>query len=169
MTPFTAFYAPLRSLLGDRQTEGAWTYEDGTLASALSGTFAMGRSPAGFALATDEGAAVSSANIGDATQVKPDVDLGGNFARICYEAARLLVLGEDGAVRVQTRAFSVSDQGDRRRDLLAQLELWIREGQIDELFDVSQRFVQWASAGVKLTDYPGIRLPSAAALPEIVF
>lgn len=158
MTPFTAFYEVLRSLLGDRQVNGAWNYPDGVLASALRTCFATGRAPARYTLADDGGAIITAANLGDATQVFQDVSLGGDLARICWFTVKGLIIGEDGKMSVQTRSVSVRDGGDRKEDLLVQLELWIREDQIEGLFDTAQKFAQWAHAGVQPRDYPALEV-----------
>lgn len=158
MTPFTAFYEPLRLLLGDRQSNGAWNYEDATLASALRTVFATGRQPAAYRLVDDAGVAVTPANLGDATQVSPAVALGGDFARIAHVTAKALILGEDGQISVNTRSVSVRDGGERKRDLLIHLELAIRDDQIDDLFDTVQRFAQWCAARVQPADYPSVNV-----------
>lgn len=155
-TPLSAFHATLRSLLGDRQANGAWNYPASTLDAALRGVFATGQAPAGYALHDADNAAVDAAGLATATQISPPVALGKDFAMLCWRAAMGLVCGEDGQGRIVTRAMSIADGGDRKRDLLIQLDLWIRESQIDELFDTAQRFVQWATAGVQAKDYPTV-------------
>lgn len=157
-TPFSAFYESLRSLLGDRQVNGAWNYPDAKLDSALRTAFATGRTPAPYALADANGDAVTlTANgLQSATQILQEVKLGGDFARICWHACKGMIIGEDGRMHVQTRSVTIRDGGDRKADLLVQLDLLIREGDIDSLFDTTQRFAQWAAARVQPADYPGL-------------
>lgn len=159
-TPFSAFYESLRSLLGDRQVNGAWNYPDARLDSALRTAFATGKTPAPYRLADGDGdpVALTANGLQDAVQVQQEVTLGGDFARICWHACKGLVVGEDGKMHVQTRSVTIKDGGDRKADLLVQLDLWIREGDIDALFDTSQRFAQWAAARVQPADYPGMEV-----------
>lgn len=156
-TPFSSFYEPLRSLLGDRQVQGAWNYTDEALASGLRTCFATGKAPAGLSLADDSGGAITTAAaLGDATQVAQDVKLGSDMALLCWWTIKGLVVGEDGKMSVQTRSVTVRDGGDRKAELLMQIELWIREAQIDQTFDTTQRFAQWAAARVSPGDYAGL-------------
>ncbi|GEM_PF-4820416 len=111
----TDFYDPIRSILGDREVHGMWNYSDTTLASAVKTLFKVGRAPQGYVLD------------GVGGTITPDVQAGNDYALICYDAALLLIGGEDGAIAYRTRVISVHDQGHRKRDLLSELRQLIYE------------------------------------------
>lgn len=114
---FDKLYDVVRLILGDRQVHGNWLYPNGTIDSSIKATFLLGRGPSGFALNDPQ------------DQITPDFEAGGGdpYALTCYESALLLVGGEDGAMRIQTRALSIQDSGDRKRDLLSELKQRIYE------------------------------------------
>lgn len=110
-TPYTSFYTPLRTVLGDRDAYGLYAYPDADLVAALDVIFLTGGGPDGFTAA--------------AGQITPEVEAGDDFALILFRAALLLITGEDGAGSMRTRALSVSDQGQRKRDLTTELRIKI--------------------------------------------
>lgn len=113
-TPFTVLYDPLRAILGDREVNGVWHYAQETLASGLRAVLLTGAGPAGYTLkGSDPYAAV---------EVEPELQLGDDAALLLYDAVMLLVRGEDGALSWNTRSLSVRDGGDRKKDLLWELE-----------------------------------------------
>lgn len=107
---FDFFYDTLRLILGDEQVHGIWNYSDEKLDTAVKSVFMLGRAPTSYAL--DQ----------DTDIITPDVKQGDDYALVCYEAVLLTVGGEDGAMRIQTRELSISDEGHRKRDLLAELK-----------------------------------------------
>lgn len=112
-----ALYEVLRLILGDRQVHTLWNYDDATLRSGLRAVFLLGRGPDGYKLA-----------VGSSTDtITPDFTDGDPYALTCYEAALLLIGGEDGAIRLQTRDVTLADSGERKRDLLDELHQLIYE------------------------------------------
>lgn len=99
----------MRTVLGDRQVHGAWNYPDADLDGAIKAVFLLNRGPAGFRLNVAE------------DQIDPEFTTGDQFALVCYDACLLRIGGEDGAIRVQTRAVTLADEGHRKRDLLYEL------------------------------------------------
>jgi hypothetical protein len=152
-TPFSAFYGPLRTLLGDRNVGGLFMYPDETLDSGLRTVFAVGKQPTGYSLLTGGGDAVTTGNLSDADKITPDVSLGDPFALICLWTAKFLISGEDGAFRYTTRSISVADKGDRKRDLLCELEVRIDELLAGECFGTLQSFASWILAGAEEAEY----------------
>lgn len=147
MTAFETFYPVMRAILGDRQVGGMWNYTDADLLSALRAVFALGRAPEGYAM--------DPANPATGANVTPDVALGDVFALIAYDACLILVAPEDGKNSYRTRSISVTDGGDRKRDLLFELERLtsaIRDG--DCVFATYQTFAAWA--GVREQVEPGL-------------
>lgn len=158
MTPFSAFYLPLRGLLADRFENGSWGYPDEVLDSGLRTCFAANWNPPNYFLSDGTNAVTTLAGLADAIGVTPDIALGGDLALLCYYTVKGMIVGEDGAMAVNTRSVSIRDHGERKRDLLIQLDLWIRNGEIGQRFDTAQRFAQWAAARVQPADYPGMNI-----------
>lgn len=135
----TDFYPTVRALAGDRQIHGVWNYGDADLLSAVRSVFLLGRGPDGYALATP---ALS------ATTFTPDIPSTepASFAQICYEAVIVLLTGEDGSMTIQTRAMTVRDGGERKRDLLMEMRQRLAEiGGGGFSFTVVEEFIQAAS------------------------
>jgi hypothetical protein len=134
MTPFSLFYLPLRVLLGDNDPHQVYQFQDTALDSALRTVFLFGRGPEGFELAGDRS---------EATQITPDLPSGNEFALVAYEAGLLLMGGDVGANSYRTRPVSVTESGDRKRDLLAELRTKIYEIRAGDGFDTYQSFIDW--------------------------
>lgn len=133
-TPLSAWYAPLRSLLGDAEgMYGDHDYPDAVLDSAVRTVFAQGKAPTGCTLRNDSDAAVTVANLQDSTNVFPllslSPDASGAFAfgEIFLRAARLCVGGEEGGMGITTRPMSVRVSGDRNKRLIDWLECEISD------------------------------------------
>lgn len=107
---FDKFYPVVRTILGDEQIHGIWYYSNDRLDSALKSVFLLGRGPDGYKLNDDQ------------TAITPDPPSGDPYALVSYEASVLLMGGEDGAVRMHTRAVSLVDGGDRKKWLLIELK-----------------------------------------------
>lgn len=107
---FAKLYSVVRSILGDEEVHGLWYYADARLDSAIRSIFLLGRSPGGYGLSEDQNSIV------------PDLKTGDDFALVSYETSLLLIGGEDGAVKMHTRAMSLADEGHRKRDLLVELK-----------------------------------------------
>lgn len=126
----------MRAVLGDRQVMGVWHYPDVDLLAALRGIFALGRGPAGYAM--------DPASVSSGTGVAPEVAFGDDWALITYDACFLLIGGEDGRLSYRTRSLSVRDGGDRKRDLLWELENRVHEIRNGaSYFSTYQSFAQW--------------------------
>lgn len=129
------FRDTIRLILGDREVHGIWNYGNETVDSAVRAVFKLGRGPAGYALVGKN-------------SVSPEPQSGDPWALICYDAALLLVGGEDGNMQFRTKAVSVHDFGDRKRDLLAEMRILIyqiRNGA--SVFATYQNFVQFVHNG----------------------
>lgn len=138
-TAIDQLYPFLRALLGDRQVSGCWHYAADDLLSAVRSVFAFGRGPAGYAL---------DGTVYVATAIAPEVAAGDPLALICYEAALILIGGEDGKKSIRTRELTLTDGGDRKADLLDLLRQKIyevRDG--GAVFASWQNFSQFLSAG----------------------
>lgn len=128
------FYETMRLILGDRQVHGIWNYVDDTLAASVRAVFMLGRNPLGYLLAGDV--------------IAPDPPSGDPWALICYDACLLVVGGEDGKLMYRTKAISVHDGGERKRDLLTELRMKtyeIRNG--GAVFSTVQNFVEFVHNG----------------------
>lgn len=112
-TPFSSFYTPLRTVLGDRDPYGVYAYSNADLDGALDVIFLTGQGPEGY--------------VASAGSIEPSVSVGDDFGLILFKAALLLIHGEDGAGSMKTKALSVSDQGQRKRDLTTELRLKISD------------------------------------------
>jgi len=156
MTPCADLYSTLRAVLGDRQVMGMWNYAESDLLSALRAVFALGRGPAGYAL---------NGSINSATEITPAIEVGDVLALIVYEAAMILVGGEDGAVAIRTRALSVNDSGHRKRDLLWELRNLIHDIRSGgSYFSTRQSVAAWIGAhreGVSFLEYGTMTMRSA--------
>lgn len=143
MTGFSEFYVALRTLLGDNDPYGTFQHQDGALEGALRSVFLLGRGPAGYALDGDRQSS---------TSITPDIPSGDPFALISYEAALMLVGGEEGSYSYRTRAISRSKSGDRKRDLLSELRIKIYEirGGGSEQFTSVESFVVWMQSSRNL-------------------
>lgn len=108
------FYGPIRLILGDRKVQGLWNYDDDTLKSAITTTFFVNLAPPGYAL--------------DPASMIITPDPGGDAAALLtFQSALLCIGGEEGANSFRTKAISVHEFGDRKRDLLADLRQKIYE------------------------------------------
>ena len=135
------FRETIRAVLGDRQVHGLWHYDDQAVDSAVRSIFLLGKGPAGYGLD------------GARKQVVPEPSAGDVWALISYEAAMLMVAGEDGAMSYRTKAVAVHDGGHRKRDLMAELRLLIyriRDG--GAVFATAQNFIQFVHSGVMKED-----------------
>jgi hypothetical protein len=145
----TALYPFIRSLVGDRQVMGAWHYRNDDIASAVRTAFVTGRAPIQYHLVGD---------LQTAMEIAPDLATGDDMAIVLYEAALILIGGEDGRKSIKTRELTLTDGGDRKRDLLHELKLQvyrIRSG--DTVFSTSQTLTQFFGAGeVKWSDLMGM-------------
>jgi hypothetical protein len=140
---FDRLYEVVRVILGDEKIHGQWYYPDERLDSAIRSVFLLGNGPAGFALTGTE----------DET-ITPDVPMGDPYAIVCYEAALLLIGGEDGQVLMKTRAATLRDHGDRKRDLLlllGQRIYEIRNGM--PVFVTFQSLQQFLHSSARSEDY----------------
>jgi hypothetical protein len=130
-------YDSLRVILGDRKVYGNWNYKDETLGSALRTVFLLGRGPANL-----------NYQLNDAQdEIDPALVTGDDYAIVCYEAALLLIVGEDGEMRIHTRSVSLVDGGHRKRDLMVELRekvYQIRDGAA--VFATVQTFVAYINS-----------------------
>ena len=126
-TPLSAWHGSLRALLGDRDAlYGENDYTDATLESAVRSVFAMAKAPAGCELHDDANAVVTE--LGASTNVFPAPAIGSAaFAEILFRAALVLIVGEDGAMAITTRAMSARDHGDRKAALIDWLQAEISD------------------------------------------
>lgn len=111
MTAYSTFYTPLRAVLGDRDAFGMFAYSDADLNAALDVIFLTGQGPEGYTSA--------------AMQITPDMTAGDDFGLVLFKAALMLIMGEDGAGSMTTRALSVSDRGERKEGLTTELRIKI--------------------------------------------
>ena len=137
MTAFAEFYIPLRVMLGDLDPNEVYQYQNAALDGAIRSVFLFGRGPAGFAMDGDRNTS---------TDITPDIPTGNEFAIISLEAALLLVGGDVGATSYRTRALSVSESGDRKRDLLSKLRVEIYAITAGVGFASYQSFVTWITS-----------------------
>lgn len=130
-TPYSRFYLPLRTVLGDRDPHGLYAYSEADLDSSLDVLYLTGEMPEAYTA--------------DSAFITPGVARGDDFALILYRAALLLVQGEDGAGSWKTRALSVSDQGQRKRDLLTHFRLKLSDAENGGgiVFETQQNFFAW--------------------------
>lgn len=149
---FDKLYPVLRVILGDREVHGLWNYPAATLDSALKATFLLGRAPKGYALNELQ------------TAIEPDLTTGDHFAMVCYDTALLLIGGEDGAMRIQTRAITVVDSGDRKRSLMRELTQ-----KVYEIRDGSAVFATWQSLAQFLNAQSGVTAGDALYLDPFTF
>lgn len=134
MTNVTEFNDLLRLILGDNDPHGVFSYDAASLQRAVKFVFRLGRGPYGYAWQES----------GNSAGVTPDLPDGNAFAKIAYEAALLLIGGEQGANSYRTRALSVTESGDRKRDLLQELRFKIHaidNGDAD--FATYQNLLTW--------------------------
>jgi len=81
----------------------------------VRGVFRVGRGPDDFVYDYD------------ADTITPTLPDGDSFAVVLYRAARYLAGGMDGAIMYRTRALAVTDRGNKKRDLLRELEIEIHK------------------------------------------
>lgn len=124
-------------MLGDLDPNQIYQYQDAGLDGAIRSVFLFGRGPAGFAL---EGNRTSS------TDITPDIPTGNEFAIISLEAALLLIGGDVGANSYRTRALSVTESGDRKRELLTKIRTEIYAIAAGDGFATYQSFVTWITS-----------------------
>lgn len=152
MTPFSDFYVPLRTLLGDTDPYQVYDRQDDELDGAIRSVFLLGRSP--FVNGSTTPAYALSGDRQTADEIDPDIPNGDDFALIAYEAALLLVGGENQQ-SYRTRGLSVTNTNAPRRNLISELKLKIYEIKGGaECFATSQSFIVW--------------LMNVASLPEAV-
>jgi len=137
MTAFSLFYEPLRIMLGDNDSEQVYQFQDSALDGALRTVFLFGRAPGDYELDGDRGTSV---------QIKQDVESGNDCALIALEAALLVIGGDPGANSYRTRALSVTESGDRKRDLLAKFRTEIYRITAGDGFSSYQSFVSWVQS-----------------------
>ena len=121
-------------MLGDLDPNEIYQFQDSALDSALRTVFLFGRGPTGFDLDGDRSTA---------TDITPDIPNGDGFAIISLEAGLLLIGGDVGANSYRTRALSVSESGDRKKDLLAKLRMEIYRIVAGDGFSTYQSFLSW--------------------------
>lgn len=134
MTNVTEFHEVLRIILGDNDPHGVYAYDTTTLDRGVKFVFRLGRGPEGYAWTES----------GETKGVTPALPDGNAFAMVAYEAALLLIGGEQGANSYRTRAISVTESGDRKRDLMHELRFKIhdiRNGDAD--FVTYQNLLTW--------------------------
>lgn len=139
-TLLSEFRDPLRLLLGDMDPLENYQFTDDHLERGVRAVFQCGLQPT-----EDNSATTAEYALNDAgTAISPTVPSGDDFALIAYRAAKLLVMGQDGAISYRTRALSVNDRGDRKKDLMRELELLIHRIEGGLCVFASQRsFVLW--------------------------
>lgn len=137
MSAFSEFYLPIRVMLGDLDPNSVYQYQDAALDGAIRSVFLFGRGPAGFAIDGDRNTS---------TNILPDIPTGNEFAIISLEAALLLVGGDVGASSYRTRALSVSESGDRKRDLLMKIRTEIYAITAGDGFASQQSFLVWITS-----------------------
>ena len=141
MSAFSEFYIPIRLMVGDLDPNEIYQHQNAALDAAIRSVFLFGRGPNGFLIDGDRSSS---------TEIKPDIPTGNEFAIISLEAALLLVGGDVGANSYRTRALSVSESGDRKRDLLAKLRIEIYAITAGAGFASAQSFLVWITS---LTDF----------------
>lgn len=134
-TPFASLYTPLRAILGDRAVNTVWNYDGPTLDSALRAVMLTGRGPQGYTLDGDPWTSSTLAQ---------DLQVGDDAALLLFDAALVLVAGEDGALSYTTRSLSVRDGGERKSALLWDLQNRIHEIRNGaSVFATFQSFMQY--------------------------
>lgn len=113
----------MRALLGDRKVRGCWNYSEEELMSAVISVFALGIGPQGYVLD-------NPSDVNKAANITPDLATGNGYARVCYEAVRLMIGGEERGGTLITRGLTVKDSGDRQKSLLA--EIGLRLNRLDD-------------------------------------
>lgn len=141
MSAFSEFYIPIRVMVGDLDPNEIYLHQNAALDAAIRSVFLFGRGPAGYLIDGDRNSS---------TEIKPDIPTGNEFAIIALEAALILVGGEAGSTSYRTRALSVSETGDRKRDLLAKLRTDIYAITAGDGFASAQSFLVWITS---LTDF----------------
>jgi hypothetical protein len=155
MSAFSDFYMTIRLMLGDLDPNQLFQYQDATLAGAIRAVFLMGRGPTGFTLDGDRNTT---------TNITPDIPTGNEFAIISLEAALLLVGGDVGANSYRTRALSVSESGDRKRDLLTKIRTEIYAIAGGDGFATQQSFLVWITSLTDFRELIGVDAGPATAL-----
>jgi len=152
MTTINEFYEPLRLILGDLDPTGMYQYTDVMLAGAVRTIFRLGRAPGGYTF-SNEG-------------ITPDLPNGNDYALIAYEAAKLLLGGEE-TINYRTRALSVTTSGDRKRDLLSDLRIKIHEILQGDGFTSYQNFLMWARSASEAAELVEAQVDAPLATANI--
>lgn len=138
-------YPFMRLTLGDRAVSGEYDYAEGDLLSAVRWVFAEGLNPSAYQL---------DGTVFMATAITPDLATGDDLALVVYEACEHLVAGESGTMSYRTRELSVTEAGDRKRDILDKVRRAvhrIRNGA--SLFSTWQSFTAFISAEQGIGDF----------------
>lgn len=155
MSAFSEFYIPIRLMLGDLDPNAIYQYQDSALDAGIRSVFLFGRGPVGYLLDGDRNTT---------TNILPDIPTGNEFAIISLEAALLLVGGDVGANSYRTRALSVSESGDRKRDLLTKLRTEIYAITAGAGFATQQSFLVWITSLSDFRELIGVDVGPATAL-----
>ena len=116
----STLYTPMRVVLGDNDTQGSQEFTDDQLADGVRTAYLLASFPRGtnptqpYQLTDSVGGAVNKYAGDTITPEPPVVD----FAIMMCEACQALMVGDQGAFSVQTRAISETDHGERKRDIL---------------------------------------------------
>lgn len=131
-TQISDFRDTVRLLLGDDDPQGLTEYTNAQIDQAVLVVFRLGQQPTDYELGED------------LTTISPAVSSGDDFALIAYRAARLRLGGEEGGSTFRTRAMMVQDKGERKRDLMLELERLIHGIEGGECcFSTQSDFVAW--------------------------
>jgi hypothetical protein len=116
----STLYTPMRVVLGDNDTQGSQEFTDDQLADGVRTAYLLASFPRGtnptqpYQLTDSVGGAVDLYDGDTITPNPPVVD----FAIMMCEACQALMVGDQGAFSVTTRAISETDHGERKRDIL---------------------------------------------------
>ena len=105
------FRPAVRTLIGDDDPQDLTQYTDDQIDAATKLVFQCGMQPEGHTLT--------------GTAIAPAIDDGDSFALVVFKAAMMRLFGAEGGMSYRTRAISVTDRGDKKRDLLLELERMI--------------------------------------------
>ena len=125
----STLFTPMRVVLGDNDTQGSQEFTDGQLAEGVQTAYLLASFPSGTCPTQpyqliDSGTGAVDLFSGNADTITPDPTVV-DFAIMMCEACQALMVGDQGAFSVQTRAISETDHGERKRDILQYVRLRI--------------------------------------------
>jgi hypothetical protein len=117
----STLFTPMRVVLGDNDTQGSQEFTDDQLAEGVQTAYLLASFPSGTC-PTQPYQLIDSGTNADTITPDPTVV---DFAIMMCEACQALMVGDQGAFSVQTRAISETDHGERKRDILQYVRLRI--------------------------------------------